>query len=358
MSKKSNNNQESVSVEAEYEDKNRKARFKSKALGKNGTKILGVIIITIAVALILIFTVWAVSAFANYLSNKKETKDEDSINDTITVSETTQEFTEIIVIETEPLDSNDESFLKTIENIEDDFKALMSTKDSEKYSSEDATLIQKVSEREKEYGEYIPFEQLDSNIKDREEVASRTPNSRLYFLLGKDYQKLSYDDYSSERDINQVECLLESNQYYIESLKYYDLTFLFCEDENMRFSKSTIFKYLSQNYMDLGNIDKSSSYKHFCKALVTHNLYKETYQNEKGGVSSKFDIDNWYYTQGLIYFGIYESYPNDNYEELQYIYNQCKESYLNVSRSSQDYNQAQNDLNYFESKYGHLYEKS
>ena len=359
MPKKPINNQDNVEIEAEYKDKNRKAKLNAKAHGKHGTKRLVFIIAIIAISVIVILVVGNITfAVVNYLSNKKEITNEDSIDEVTTVSGTIQEFTEIITVETEPLDTNDESFLKTIENIEDDFKTLMSTKDSEKYSSEDATLIQEVSEREKEYGEYIPFIQLDLNIKDREKVASRTPNSRLYFLLGKDYQKLSYDDYSGERDKNQVECLLESNQYYKESLKYFDLSFLLCEEENMRVSKSTIFKYLSQNYINLGNIDKSSSYPHFCNALVTHTLYKENYKDEKGYVSSNFDIDNWYYTQGRIYFGIYESYPNENDEELQYIYEQCEENYLSVSRSSQDYEQAQSDSNYLKSKYGYRHENS
>lgn len=362
MSKKSNNNQEDVKIETEYKDKNRKAKFNAKAHGKNGTKMLVIAIAIIAAAIVLIFVVWnTVSAVSNYLSNKKETKNRESINETTTASETTQEFTEFaesIVIETELLSSNDESFLQIIKNIEDDFRSLTPTKDSEEYSPEDGELLQKVSEKEKEYGEDISFEQLRLNIENREEVASRTPNARLYFLLGKDYQKLSSDNYSNDRDMSKVDCILKSNDYYIKSLMYYDLSFLYCDNEDMRVSKGIIFKYLSQNDRELGNIDKMGSYQHYCESLVAHNLYKENYQNEKGYVSSEIDSGNWYYTQGLIYFGIYESYPNDNREELQYIYNQCKKSYLNVKRSSQDYNQAQNDLNYFKSKYGHLYKKS
>lgn len=359
MSKKSNNNQESIDVKAEYKDKNRKAKLNAKSHGEHGTKRLVFIIAIIAIAVIVILVVGNITfAVVNYFSNKKETTNEDSIDEVTTASGTIQEFTETISVETEPLDSNDESFLQIIKNIEDDFRSLTPTKDSEEYSLEDGELLQKVSEKEKEYGEDISFEQLRSNIEDREEVASRTPNARLYFLLGKDYQKLSSDNYSNDRDMSKVDCILKSNDYYIKSLMYYDLSFLYCDNEDMRVSKGIIFKYLSQNNRELGNIDKMGSYQHYCESLVAHNLYKENYQNEKGYVSSEIDSGNWYYTQGLIYFGIYESYPSDNYEELQYIYNQCKASYLSVKRSSQDYNQAQNDLNYFKSKYGHLYEKS
>lgn len=359
MSKKLINNQDDIKIEAEYKDKNKKAKLNAKSHGKHGTQGLVFIIVAIVVAL---GTVNIAFAATNYLSNKKETTNEDFASEVTTISTTSneskytpQESTEITTTETEPTNLNSKSFLKNIEEITNYFEGLITTEVSDKYSPEDGELLQKVSEREKEYGENISFNQLNENIKDRESVAKHTHNSRLYFLLGKDYQRLANNIYSNNRDLSQVDCLQKSNNYYIKALEYFALSFLVCDDENMRISKSTIFKYLSQNYMSLGDIDKQSSYQHYCYSLVTHCLYKKYYNHENEYITSEIDNDNWNYTQGLIYFDIYEKYPNDSEEDRKYLYDKCVESYLNVNEPSQDYDQASHDLTYFTNMYSKLY---
>lgn len=360
MSDQQNNKQEKISFRAGY-NKDNGGEVRLNAHGKESVKSSKIIIIVIAIIIGVVILGICVSAVVENVikqgNTSNETDDDDNETPTTEISVIESEP----ITETQPIESRSEGFLDGISKIEKELKESIATKESDKYSLEDGELLQNVSEREKEYGDNISFEELNKNIKDRESVAKHTHNSRLYFLLGKDYQRLADNTYSNDRDLNQVDCLQKSNSYYIKSLEYFDLSFLVCEDENMRISRSTIFKYLSQNYMNLGNIDKRFSYKHYRYSLVANCLHKEYYNDEKGYATLEVDDNNWNYTQGLIYLDIYEKYPYEEYpneseEDLKYLYDKCVESYLNVDESSQDYYQANSDLNYFTNMYGNLYE--